>query len=185
MILIVRAIPLTFLIINAFICLVLFILYSNGQWVNYTSRHKSETQATVPLFFKMVISVVLSYANKSMPSVKSCVHLGGGLKPIECSKPSLTLCNAAWAEGVTLYRMGNGTIKLTPFMGVVIFCPCLFCPSANFESCLALPTRWHTSVRALSYWYLFCDPRRWDNSRKVRAPRRVSASGAPHVVTWT
>ena len=36
---------------------------------------------------------------------------------------------------------------------------------------------------ALSYWYLFCDPRRWDNSRKVRAPRRVSASGAPHIVT--
>ena len=39
--------------------------------------------------------------------------------------------------------------------------------------------------RALSSWYLFCDPRRWDNSRKVRAPRGVSASGAPHVVTCT
>ena len=41
------------------------------------------------------------------------------------------------------------------------------------------------SVRALSYWYLFCDPRLRDNSRKVRAKRRVSASGAPHVVIWT
>ena len=41
-----------------------------------------------------------------------------------------------------------------------------------------------TLVRALFYLYLFCDPRKCDNSMKVRAPRRVSASGAPHVVTW-
>ena len=25
--------------------------------------------------------------------------------------------------------------------GVVMFCPCLFCPSENFETCLVLPTR--------------------------------------------
>ena len=25
-------------------------------------------------------------------------------------------------------------------LGVVMFCPCLFCPSDNFETCLALPT---------------------------------------------
>ena len=67
---------------------------------------------------------------------------------------------------------------------VVMFFPCLFCPSDNFETCLALPTCWHASVHALSYWYLFCDPRRWDNSRKVRAPWHVSMSGAPHNVTW-
>ena len=41
------------------------------------------------------------------------------------------------------------------------------------------------SAQALSYWYLFCDPKRWDNSRKLHAPRRVSTSGAPQVVTWT
>ena len=73
----------------------------------------------------------------------------------------------------------------TPQGGVVMFCPCLFCPSDNFETCLALPACWRPSVRALSFWYLFCDPRRWDNGRKLCAPRRVSASGAPHVVTWT
>ena len=28
------------------------------------------------------------------------------------------------------------------FFGVVMFCPCLFCPSDNFETCLALPTMW-------------------------------------------
>ena len=38
--------------------------------------------------------------------------------------------------------------------------------------------RWRSSVHALSYWYLFCDPRRWDNNIKVPAQRRVSASGA-------
>ena len=60
--------------------------------------------------------------------------------------------------------------RLGRFWGVVMFWPCLFCPSDNFETCLALPTQWHALVRALSYWYLFCDPRRWDNSRKVCAP---------------
>ena len=45
--------------------------------------------------------------------------------------------------------------------------------------------RWRASVHALFYLYLLCDPRRSDNYRKVRAPRRVSASEAPHVVTWT
>ena len=64
--------------------------------------------------------------------------------------------------------------------GVVMFCPC-----ESFETCLALLTQWPASVRALSYWYLFCDPRRWDNCRKVCAPRRISVMGAPHVVTWT
>ena len=56
----------------------------------------------------------------------------------------------------------------------------MFCPSDNFETCLALPTRWRASVRPLSFWYLFCDPRRWDNSRKAHAPevrqRVVSAT---------
>ena len=70
-------------------------------------------------------------------------------------------------------------------IGVVMFCTCLFCPSDNFETCLALLTRWRASALPLSYWYLFCDPRRWENSKKVRTPRRVSTSGAPHVVTWT
>ena len=58
--------------------------------------------------------------------------------------------------------------------------PCLFCPSDNLEHCLALPTRSRASVRALFYWYMFCDPRRCENNRKVRAPRRVSVSGSPH-----
>ena len=66
-----------------------------------------------------------------------------------------------------------------------MFCPWLFCPSDNFEHCLVLLKCGRASVRALFYWYLFCDPRRCDNSRKERAPRRVSASGAPHIVTWT
>ena len=69
--------------------------------------------------------------------------------------------------------------------GVVMFCPCLFCPSDNFEHCFVLPMRWRASVCTLFYWYLLYDPRRCDNSRKVRALRRVSTSGAPHVVTWT
>ena len=34
-------------------------------------------------------------------------------------------------------------------------------------------------------WYLLCDPRRCEITWKVRAPRRVSASGAPNIVTWT
>ena len=40
-------------------------------------------------------------------------------------------------------------------------------------------------MRALFYWYMLCDPRRCDNRRKVRALRRISALGAPNVVTWT
>ena len=39
-----------------------------------------------------------------------------------------------------IYRIIN---KLTTYLlsikGVVMFCPCLFCPSDNFETCLALP----------------------------------------------
>ena len=39
-------------------------------------------------------------------------------------------------------------------------------------------------MRALSYWYLISDARRCEINRKVRAPRRVSMSGVPHIVTW-
>ena len=60
------------------------------------------------------------------------------------------------------------------FFGVAMFCPCLFCPSDNFEHCLALPTCWHTLGRARFYWYLLCDPRRCDYSRKVCASRWLS-----------
>jgi len=35
----------------------------------------------------------------------------------------------------------NVYLQYESFFGVVMFCPCLFCPSDNFESCLALPTR--------------------------------------------
>ena len=65
-------------------------------------------------------------------------------------------------------------------IGVVIFCP-----SDNFAHCLALPMPWCASVHALFFWYLLCDPRRCENSRKVHTLWRVSASGAQHVVTWT
>ena len=45
---------------------------------------------------------------------------------------------------------------------------------------VALPMRWHASVRALFYYYLtFLDPRT-NISRKVGVPRHVSASGAPN-----
>ena len=71
------------------------------------------------------------------------------------------------------------------FLSVVMFCPFLFCPSDNFEHCLALPTSWRPAVRALFYWYLLCDPRRCDNNWEVGSQRRVSASGALHVVTGT
>ena len=56
--------------------------------------------------------------------------------------------------------------------GALMNYPCLFCPSDNLEHRLALPTRSHASVRALSYWYLLSDPRRCEMNRKVRAPRR-------------
>ena len=82
-------------------------------------------------------------------------------------------------ETVPLNSNGNVTYS------ALLLCPCLFCPSDSFETCLALPTCWRASERTLFYWYLFCDPRRWDNSRNVCAPRRISASGAPHVVIWT
>ena len=42
---------------------------------------------------------------------------------------------------------------------------------------------WHS--RALFYWYLFCGPGRCEINRKLSALRRISASGAPIVVTWT
>ena len=82
----------------------------------------------------------------------------------------------------------NPDIKLGGFLlflKPVLCCPCLFCPSDTFEHCLALPTRWRASLCAIFYGYLLCDQRRCDNSIKVCAPRRVSASGAPHIVTWT
>ena len=45
--------------------------------------------------------------------------------------------------------------------------------------CVALPTRWQASVRALFYcYYTFLD-HTTNMRRKLRAPRRVSASGAP------
>ena len=62
--------------------------------------------------------------------------------------------------------------------------PWLFCPSENLEHCFALPTRSSASVRAFLYLYWLYDPRRWEINRKVRAPRHVSASGVPNIVTW-
>ncbi len=44
---------------------------------------------------------------------------------------------------------------------------------------VALPTRWHASVRTLFYCYLTFLDQRTNISRKVRAPRHVSASGVP------
>ena len=61
--------------------------------------------------------------------------------------------------------------------------PWLFCPSDNLEHRSALPTRSRASVRALLYLYWLCDPRRCEINRKVRASRRVSTLGAPHIVT--
>jgi len=68
--------------------------------------------------------------------------------------------------------------------GALMNYPCLFCPSDNFGHCLVLPTRSRASVGALFYRYLSSNPR-CEMNRKVHAPRRVSASGAPHNVTWT
>ena len=62
--------------------------------------------------------------------------------------------------------------------------PCLLCPSDNFEHRVSLPTRLRASVRALFYCYLLSYPRRCEMNRKVRAPMRVSALGASHIVTW-
>ena len=53
---------------------------------------------------------------------------------------------------------------------------------------VAHPTRWRASVRARFYCYLTFLDHRTNISRKVRAPMRVSASGAPskfQIVTWT
>jgi len=68
--------------------------------------------------------------------------------------------------------------------GALMNYPWLFCLSDNLEHRLALPTSSRASVRALIYLSWLCDPRRCEINRKVRAPRRVSASGAPHIVTW-
>ena len=62
--------------------------------------------------------------------------------------------------------------------GALMNYPCLFCPSDNFENCFALPTRWRASVCALFYCYLTFLDHRINIRRKVRAPRRVSVSGA-------
>ena len=62
--------------------------------------------------------------------------------------------------------------------------PCLFCTSDILGHRLALPTWSRALVHALSHWYLFSDPRRCEMNRKLRALRRVSESGAPHIVTW-
>ena len=46
----------------------------------------------------------------------------------------------------------------------------------------ALPMRWHASVHAIFYCYHTFLDNRTNVSRKVRAPRRVSALGAPNNV---
>ena len=40
--------------------------------------------------------------------------------------------------------------RVNDIWGVVLCCPCLFCPSDTFEHCLVLPTRWRASVRHFS-----------------------------------
>jgi len=45
---------------------------------------------------------------------------------------------------------------------------------------VALPTRWRASVPAFLYFYLTFLDHRTNISRKVHAPRHVSASGAPN-----
>ena len=47
---------------------------------------------------------------------------------------------------------------------------------------VVLPTRWSASVRTLFYCYLTFLDHRTNISRKVRAPRRVIASGEPNKI---
>ena len=68
--------------------------------------------------------------------------------------------------------------------GALMNYPWLFCPSDNSEHRLGLLMRSRALVHTFLYLYWLCDPRRCEINRKVRAPRRVSASGAPHIVTW-
>ena len=60
--------------------------------------------------------------------------------------------------------------------------PCLFCPSDNFEHPLALLTRWCASARTLFYSFHTLLDHSTNIIRKMRAPRRVSVSGAPNDV---
>jgi len=83
----------------------------------------------------------------------------------------------------TGYRLSSLLQQWQWFLGALMNYPPLFCPRDNLEHCLALPTRSRTSVRALSF-PLWSDPKRCEMNRKVRAPRRISASGAPHIVPW-
>ena len=59
--------------------------------------------------------------------------------------------------------------------GVVMFCPCLFCPSDNVW-------RSRQSDAPLFYCYHTFLDHTTNINRKVRAPRRVSALGAPNNV---
>ena len=86
---------------------------------------------------------------------------------------------ASWKNNFEIHKFSLDHLW---FIGTGLFRPCLFCPSDNFETCLALPMRWPASVCAFSYWYLFCDPRRWDNSRKV-AHRGASARRERHTLS--
>jgi len=106
------------------------------------------------------------------------------MRPQNGRRGNFTKWLSAHPTGLALCMTSSSIFGLI-HIGVVLFCQCLFCPSENVEHCFALPMCSCTSVHALFYWYLLCDPRRCDNSRKVQAPRRVSAWGAPHVVTWT
>ena len=130
---------------------------------------------------KSVVSKIkFTASSNDNQATYACEAVHGGLRGLTMRVSFLlsVQCECTlWPEAIVRKCFKIWVVK----KGVVMFFPCLFCPSDNFETCLALPTRWHGSVRALSYWYLFCDPRRWDNSRKVR----VSASGLQHVVTWT
>jgi len=92
----------------------------------------------------------------------------GGIKSYQYTKSS------------TVYRHDFLSIPMYVVASSVFRCFAHVC----FVQVTILKLVWRNR-RALSYWYLFCDPRRWDNSRKVRAPRRVSTLGAPHLVTWT
>ena len=68
-----------------------------------------------------------------------------------------------WLTRRVIFKQSILSLKVVVACTIVMFCPCLFCPSDNVETCLALPTRCCALVWALSYWYLFCGQRRWDN----------------------
>ena len=92
--------------------------------------------------------------------------------------PIYTVCMLAIYEHFSFVRV---PFQKVMYIGALMNYPCLFCPSDNFEHCLALPTRWRASVRALFYWYMLGDPRRCEINRKVHALRHVGSATNCHL----